>query len=198
MDTSLQNGVTEALPLLDPGDIVFSCALDISADGRRIIGTQTHDDTLASDGLLWEDGVPRLLETLSGFTSLSLTGMSADGETVIGQTVGPGQTFHAVIWDDANGTRDFMQVLLAAGVDLHGWRSFDELRDISADGRTVLGYGFNAQGEYAPFVATIPEPGTLSLAAASFVLVGLRRGRGRADSIHPGGAFESSHGASPW
>ncbi len=87
--------------------------------------------------------------------------------------------FTAFIWDEIHGLRTLKQVLLDAGADLHGWTRLVEVRDVSADGHTILGYGYNAQGAYVPFVATIPEPATLSLAAISFVMLGGRSSRGR-------------------
>lgn len=190
------NGVMEALPLINPADIDDSTAFDVSADGRRIVGTQLHFSFL-TDALLWEDGAVRNLGYLPGANKAIASAISADGTLVFGNS-GTGFTFRAYVWDEDHGMQDLMQLLANAGVDLHGWSRLNYIYDVSADGHTILGYGFNAQGFYSPFLATIPEPGTLSLAAVSFVLFGMRRGRGRADSIHPEGAFESSHGASPW
>jgi probable HAF family extracellular repeat protein len=43
--------------------------------------------------------------------------------------------------------------------------------DVSADGRTIVGYGTNPRGETEAWVATIPEPSTFIILAAAFVAV---------------------------
>ncbi len=174
-----QNGAIEPLPLIDPNsDIETSYAVDTSADGRRIIGRQMHSN-FVSDGLLWQDGVVTKLGSLPGGTSAFPAAISADGSLIFGDAGGGALFFTAFVWDELHGMRDLMQVLLDGGADLHGWTRLDLIQDVSADGHTILGYGFNAQGAHVPFVATIPEPATLSVAAAAFVLFGIRGGRGR-------------------
>ncbi len=174
------NGTMEALPLINGGDIEYSEAVDISADGRRIVGQQTHFNFL-TDGLLWEDGVPRNLGYLPGANRTFAEAISDDGSLIFGES-GVGFTTRAFIWDDSYGIRDLAQVLSDAGVDLLGWRRLSFIRDVSADGRTIFGYGENGQGIPTYFIATIPEPSTLSLAAVSFVMLS-RRANGRPDSI---------------
>ncbi len=171
------NGTMEALPLIGESDIQDSTAFDVSANGRRIVGQQTHFN-FHTDGLLWEDGVVRNLGYLPGGNRTFAETISDDGSLIFGESgVGFTTGIHAFLWDDANGIQDLMPLLLNAGVDLHGWQQLYLVRDVSADGHTILGYGYDAQGLYSPFLATIPEPGTLSLAAVSFVMLGTRRDR---------------------
>lgn len=59
--------------------------------------------------------------------------------------------------------------LLSTGPN-NGWMDLSNAIDISADGSTILGYGHNAAGDYAPFIATIPEPGTMVLLSAGALL----------------------------
>lgn len=172
------NGAMEALPLINGSDIQASIAFDISADGRRIVGEQNHFNFL-SDALLWEDGVPRNLGYLPGANRSFPYAISGDGNLVFGESGSSLFNFRAFVWDDANGIQDLMLILSNAGVDLHGWTRLSHIEDVSGDGHTILGYGYNAQGVYSSFLATIPEPGTLSLAAVSFVLFSRRRGRTR-------------------
>ncbi len=167
------NGAMGALPLIDPDEVQTSLALDVSADGRRIVGVQ-NDFTFLSDALLWEDGVPRNLGYLPGANKGWANSISADGGLVFGNS-GVGFTFRAFVWDDRNGMRDLTDLLLDAGVDMQGWSRLEFVRDVSADGRTILGYGYNAEGEYTPFLATIPEPSTLALTGVGLALLARRR-----------------------
>ena len=167
------NGEMEALPLIDPDEIQTSLALDVSADGRRIVGVQ-NDVTFLSDALLWEDGVPRNLGYLPGGNKGWANSISADGSMVFGNS-GVGFTFRAFIWDEANGMRDLMDLLLDAGVDMQGWSRLAFVRDVSADGRTILGHGINAEGDFSYFLATIPEPSTLALTGVGLALLARRR-----------------------
>ncbi len=171
------NGTMEALPLINPQDILTSVPFDVSADGRRIVGAQNHFNFL-TDALLWEDGVPRNLGYLPGANRSIAEAISDDGSLIFGESgVGFSTGINAFLWDETNGMQSLMQILLKAGVDLQGWTQLRFIEDVSADGRTILGYGYDAQGLNTPFIATIPEPGTLSLAAVSFVMLGTRRDR---------------------
>ncbi|MGK0219566.1 MAG: putative membrane protein, partial [Planctomycetota bacterium] len=64
-----------------------------------------------------------------------------------------------VIWDALNGTRDLILVLEAAGVDVSAWRdtagnTFMQATGISADGKTIVGYG-NFDNSRRAWVATL-------------------------------------------
>ncbi len=168
------NGDMEALPLIDEEDIETSSAFDVSGDGRRIVGQQTHFNFL-TDGLLWEDGVVHNIGYLPGGNKTFPYAISADGE-VIGGASGPGfGAFEAFVWDDTNGMQNLRQVLSDGGADLLGWTQLTRITDISADGRTLLGSGFNAEGDFAYFLATIPEPSTLALTGVGLALLARRR-----------------------
>jgi hypothetical protein len=71
-------------------------------------------------------------------------------------------------------------VLIAGGATgLDGWR-LTEARGVSYDGLTVVGTGIDPNGVSQAFVATIPEPSTLTLtalAAAALFAVQFARSR---------------------
>ena len=77
--------------------------------------------------------------------------------------------------------RDF---LVNHGVsNLTGW-TLGGATGVSADGRMIVGYGSNPDGKGEAWIATVPEPSTLVLAALGTggLLVVLRRKRAHASS----------------
>jgi hypothetical protein len=86
-----------------------------------------------------------------------------------------------MIWDAVHGMRLIEQVLMDDyGLDLTGW-TLTSVVGVSADGRTIVGQGYNPSGDLDGWIATIPEPGTALLVLAG--LVGLAMGRTRRRSI---------------
>ena len=62
------------------------------------------------------------------------------------------------------------------GVSVGGWMLRDATA-ISADGRTLVGWGWNPAIEQEAWIAVIPEPATLALVAlGGLVLLHRRRG----------------------
>ena len=59
-----------------------------------------------------------------------------------------GNADEVFVWDELNGMRSLKQVLIDGGADLNGWTRLAEVSDLSADGTTILGQGYNAQGDY--------------------------------------------------
>ena len=56
------------------------------------------------------------------------------------------------------------------GLDLTGWQLY-LATGVSDDGLTIVGYGHNPSGHGEAWIATIPEPATLSILALSGVAV---------------------------
>ena len=89
-------------------------------------------------------------------------GVSADGSAVVGRGSSASGT-EAFVWDETNGMRGLMQVLMDQGIDMTGW-SLTEASGVSADGLTIVGYGTNPLGQEEGWIATIvPEPSTALL-----------------------------------
>jgi uncharacterized membrane protein len=92
---------------------------------------------------------------------------SDDGSVIVGGAhilyddpwgFGHGRAF---IWDATNGMRDLRDVLIFDyGVtNLKGWQ-LTLAMGISADGKTIVGEGFNPQGQYEGWIATLNGSGT--------------------------------------
>jgi len=84
----------------------------------------------------------------------------------------------AFVWDAANGMRSLRDVLINdVGLDLSGWW-LSYARGISDDGQSIVGWGINPNGDTEAWVATLPEPTTVSLLVfAGLALIRQRNGR---------------------
>jgi probable HAF family extracellular repeat protein len=156
-----------------------SVAYDVSADGSVVVGQSgglfafAHAFRWTADGGMVDLGkVPG-----AGSTSIAY-GVSANGSVVVGRNADYPIDL-AFIWDATNGMRSLQDVLINDyGLDLTGW-TLEEARDISDDGRTIVGIGTGPSGREG-WIAVIPEPGTgllLAVGLAAFVATGRRRPR---------------------
>ena len=139
-----------------PGGGFGGNAFGMSADGNVIVGLSA-----ATGGVFafrWSDpaaggaGMESLGDIAGGSAFSRANGVSADGSVVVGQSVGPAG-MEAFIWTAADGTRSLKGVLENdLGLDLTGW-TLEVATAISADGRTIVGYGPNPSGDYEGWVA---------------------------------------------
>jgi probable HAF family extracellular repeat protein len=136
-----------------------SNAADVSADGSVVVGSAGGAQVFrwtAEEGMV---GIGR-----AGI--LEVHAASADASILVGFAAG-----RAAAWDLNLGpeAHDIQKLLTQEyGLDLTDW----ELRfatDVSSDGQTLVGVGFNPSGQVEGWRATIPllvpEPGTLTLLA---------------------------------
>ena len=173
----------------------------ISGDGRVIVGGAS--DGFDSWAFRWtqEEGMQSLGDLPSNLRdghAVEATAVSADGSIILGsifeavylagevapdsqaptllneaQTT-PELSDGAFIWTAATGMRNLKDVLNNDyGLDLMGW-TLDEVTGISADGRVIVGNGYDPQGQLEGWVATVPEPGV----AVLLVMGGLLAFRG--------------------
>jgi probable HAF family extracellular repeat protein len=166
---------------LPGGDGVHgTVAHGVNADGSVVVGWSG-----APEAFRWTSaGGMQGLGHLSGISKSAALGVSGDGSIIVGSSF---RSFSfdppngvAFIWDTAHGMRDLRHVLVSDyGLDLAGWQ-LSAAHAISADGRTIVGTGAH-NGTTEAWIATIPEPSSLTLAGMSgaFLLLLRRRQRSR-------------------
>lgn len=134
----------------------FSVAYDISPDGSVIVGMSKSSGERA---VRWLD--QSQIEVLSGATALfnysQANAVSRHGRRIVGE----GDTDNgrrAFVWDEPNGARFLKNVLEQEhGIDLTGWELRDA-KDISRDGRFIVGTGYDPDGVRRAYRATLPPP----------------------------------------
>lgn len=113
-------------------------AYDVSADGSVVVGRAENSDRLWR-AFRWTATGMQELGTLGGRESAALA-VSADGSVVVGWATTPTGDWRAFRWTAATGLQD-LNVLYARAV---GRSLLYAARDVSADGRYIVGYGINA------------------------------------------------------
>jgi uncharacterized membrane protein len=130
MDQPVRTPVGGISTLDLPNPWTGGCAYGVSDDGTTAVGAGWNETS--SGAVRWEVGLyPEEL-----FAPGMAVATSADGSVVVGWSDGMG----AIIWDEEHGPRLLSDVLEEKGADLFGWQLL-EARDVSADGKVVVGTG---------------------------------------------------------
>lgn len=158
-----------------PGGSYSSTAYGISADGSTIVGVSRSSSGIEAFRWTQASGMVGLGDLPGGSFASQARAASADGSVIVGAgftnvlIIDAGSISEAVIWDAAHGMRSLRDLLVVNhGLNLSGW-ILKDARDISHDGRTIVGIGINPQGLEEAWVAhlgPVPEP-------ASFLLLGI-------------------------
>ena len=130
-----------------------SYATAVSADGSVIAGTGNSGGPWA---FRWteETGMVRLDFPDPPYAQYRVYGMSWDGNTIVGEAVYIDRQSGAFYWTAREGFRMLDEVLTEHGIEDHqDWRSLGRAYGVSADGRTIVGYGVNPQGNTEGWVA---------------------------------------------
>ena len=170
---------TDAGGMLNLGDLPggndFADAHGISLDGQVIVGSSSSSS--GGQAFRWDEanGMVGLGDIPGGSFNSAAYAVSGDGSVIVGRGnyAGTGNQ-DAFIWDAENGMQDLRLVLIGLGLDLTGWDLW-EAQGISADGRTITGFGTNPSGSTEAWIATIPEPSTALL--LGFGLTAMAAGR---------------------
>ena len=129
------------------GGTCWSIARGVSADGTKMAGSAVSGQGM--EAVVWAPSFfgPLAIGDLPG-GQFYAEGWAVSGDGTL--AVGLGRTDdgeRAFLWDTANGMRQLDVVLNQEhGVDLNGW-ILNEARDISGDGRTIVGIGTNPAGD---------------------------------------------------
>jgi probable HAF family extracellular repeat protein len=147
----------------------FSAAADVSADGAVVVGASSNA-TGKTEAFRWVQatGMIGLGDLPGGEFFSGARAVSADGAVIVGDSVSA-MGIEAFLWDEANGMRSLRDVLIAQGDDLKGWQLI-EAADVSADGRTIVGFGINPAGVSEAWLARLaPVPsGNIDIRPGSF------------------------------
>lgn len=144
-----------------PGGNDYSNAEGISADGTVIVGWS--GSTAAGVGSFyeafrWQNNVMQGLGDLPGgvFASEAYAA-SGDGSVVVGRSR-TDEGWEAFIWDAADGEMRRLQDVLVNeyNLNLTGWL-LTRANDISDDGLTIVGEGFNPNGESEGWIARLGD-----------------------------------------
>ncbi len=163
------------LPLL-PGAKSGGNVNAMSFDGSVLVGTSSSAANSAFQAVRWTSaGVQLLGPTLAPSNAIDV---SADGRVIVGNSTQP------FFWTEELGMVNIKDFLLDSGVSsVTGW-SLGDVTGISGDGRTIVGRGTDPDGNQQGWIATIPEPATITLAATGLacacLIAARRRTRQRA------------------
>ena len=143
-----------------PGGTFASSAAAVSGNGRVAVGGGRTSE--GNEAFRWtaETGMVGLGDLPGAIFNSWAFAASHDGSVVVGVSSGSGVGTEAFVWTEAHGMKSLRELLLAHGVtDVASWQ-ITEARGVSADGRTIVGWGSGPSGHSA-WVATIgqvPEP----------------------------------------
>lgn len=163
---------TSGLELLGPVDDVFAETRDVfvSGDGSSIVGSAVEAGTTEPRiGFRWTRAEGFVLLPLPSFArAVHPQAGSYDGSVVVGYTVDANEYYwvRPFIWNDVTGIRNLEDVLIQEyGLcEVAAW-SLGYARDVSADGRSIVGAGGNPDGNAEAWLVRLPEPNAAILFA---------------------------------
>jgi probable HAF family extracellular repeat protein len=181
------SGGMQGLGFLPGGS--FSVAKAVSQDGQTVVGTaSTNTGSLRSKAFRWTaaNGMQDLDNLGYFYDATSSLDVSSNGSTIVGGGFGinGGEAF---IWTETEGLKTLQSVLTAAGLNLTG-RKLNVATSVSADGRSIVGYGRNLNGQVEAWLArldatptptAVPETTPITPLLAGLAALGISLGRKR-------------------
>lgn len=145
-------------------------AYDVSEDGSVIVGYGSSGNG-AAEAQLWTEELGVVgLGRLDNEGRSYARGVSADGSVVVGHSGYGGTRGEPFIWTQESGMLALRDILATNGVDVGGWK-LAHATAVSADGRTIVGDGWNPEGRHEAWLAVIPEPGSAALLILAVMLL---------------------------
>jgi probable HAF family extracellular repeat protein len=138
-----------------PGGTFFSGADGVSRDGSVIVGTATSAN--GTEAFRWTaaDGMTPLSDLPDGEFSSSAYAVSGDGKVVVGRAAGLTGP-EAFLWTAEQGIQSLSALVHNVPAATH-WQ-LTEARDISDDGRIIVGIGVNPEKETAAWLIRMRRP----------------------------------------
>jgi uncharacterized membrane protein len=159
---------TETAGMEELAEIGNAFVRAVSADASVIVGSRESIGGL-SEAIRWTEsgGIMGLGVMPGGHLPSDTIDASDDGMVIIGHSFNRDGLMENFIWTPDKGMRSLRETLVEdCGLDLTDWTLIDATA-ISGDGRTIVGWD---DGTKKAWVATIPEPTTLSLLALGGLL----------------------------
>lgn len=156
------------LPTLD--GYIHGGANNLSDNGRYLIGGSFSGDWVNGQACYWD--ISKTVHSLGNLFGSEVSAYSwptavSNDNVIVGTIINDAENYQlAFIWDRINGMRYIKDVLQQEyGYDFSGSR-LSQAFNISPDGRTINGEGYDALGKSFLWEVTIPEP-------ASALLIGI-------------------------
>jgi uncharacterized membrane protein len=140
-----------------PGQ-TLSIAYAADADGSVIVGGSWS--ATVTTAVRWtEQNGTTSVAPLAGDSYAAFYATNGDGSIAVGVShpIRPPTLVggHALIWDEARGSRTLESDLARAGVDIGGWQLVHAYA-VSANGRVISGVGTNPSGQTEGWIARLP------------------------------------------
>jgi probable HAF family extracellular repeat protein len=166
------------------GGSFYSSASAVSANGSVVVGFS--ESLNGTEAFRWTESEGMLgLGAFTGWIPYSsANAVNADGSVIAGESaVGPGDRA-AFLWTMSGGVISLMDLLIANNVDVSHFSNLISATGLSADGKTITGYGRNSEGYIEAYIArvttlsisgpgnvtTVPEPASTDLLLAGLGL----------------------------
>jgi probable HAF family extracellular repeat protein len=153
-----------------------SKATAVSADGSVIVGSNRFQFTIHFEASRWTDaeGWSSLGDLPGGPIFSGALDVSANGSVIVGSSQTEREdgfmALRAFYWTPSTGMLNLQDTLVSLGApNVEDW-TLDRATGISHDGRTIVGWGTH-DGRTEAWVATIPEPSAIVLAALAVLVV---------------------------
>lgn len=174
----IEGGVATDLTL-SPGGAVGGSALNTNFLGSVVVGNANFGGA-SSHAFRWTTSLGAMEDLGSVIPSGFSSGraVSGDGSAVVGVAQVTGGLFSqaAMMWREGSGMVDLNTYLPSIGISTGGMYLYEGL-DVSADGLTIMGSGFDAQFGFKGWIVTIPAPGGSAMALVGVAVLARRRRR---------------------